>query len=178
MSRIGKKDINVPDKIKIEIKDDIVKISGPKGNLEEKIPSGITIKQENGNLKFERSREDKKTRSNHGLARQLVNNMVIGVKDGFVKELEIIGVGYRAQLKGKILNLQLGYSNPIEFELPEAVNCEMDGNTKIKLTSYNKQLLGQIAADIRKLRPPEVYKGKGIRYKGEYVRKKAGKTTK
>ncbi len=179
MSRIGKKEIKIPDKVKVEIKSDIVKVTGPNGTLEESIPADITVREENGEIYVERANDEKDVRSKHGLIRQLIHNMVVGVSQGFTKELEILGVGYRCQMKGaNVLNLQLGYSNPVDFELPKEIKCEVDGTTKIKLTSHNKYLLGQVAANIREIRPPEVYKGKGVRYKDEYVRRKAGKTTK
>lgn len=179
MSRIGKQPIIIPDGVKLEIKENLIKVTGPKGTLEKDIPSCITIKQEDKSLTVERKNDERQSRALHGLTRSLINNMVVGVSQGFTKDLDIIGVGFKAQVKGKnILSLYLGHSHSVEYFIPDAVTAKVEpgkGLSKIKLESYNKQLLGEVAAQIRKLRPPEPYKGKGVRYSDEVVKKKVGK---
>jgi large subunit ribosomal protein L6 len=179
MSRIGKQPIIIPDGVKVEIKDKMIKVTGPKGTLEKDIPSSINVKEENKNIIVERKNEERETRAFHGLTRSLINNMVLGVSQGFTKELDVIGVGFKAQVKGKnILSLYLGHSHSVEYFIPDAIEAKVEarkGASKIKLESYNKQLLGEVAAQIRGLRPPEPYKGKGIRYSDEVVKKKVGK---
>jgi large subunit ribosomal protein L6 len=176
MSRIGKSPIPVPNGVTVTINGDAVKVKGPKGELARSVRPEIKIKQEDGKLICERSSEDRFVRSLHGLTRTLVANMVKGVSDGFTRNLEIVGVGYRAAVEGKKLVLQLGYSHPVEIIMPQGVDVAVDKKaTTITLTAYDKQVLGDVASDIRSRRPPEVYKGKGIKYQGEIIRRKAGK---
>ncbi|MDG2335469.1 MAG: 50S ribosomal protein L6 [Myxococcota bacterium] len=176
MSRIGKKPIALPDGVDVSVGDAEIKVKGPKGSLVGPLPSVISAAIEDGKLVLTREDDKKQTRAQHGLARALANNMVMGVTEGFSKSLEIEGVGYRAEVKGKTLMLTLGFSHPVEMPVPEGLSVAMDGNTKLKIEGTDKQAVGQFAADIRKLRPPEPYKGKGIRYEGEHIRRKVGKT--
>jgi len=179
MSRVGRNPISIPKGVKVELKGNTLKVIGPKGNLEHTLPEGITAKTENETLVFSRANDERTSRALHGLTRALVNNMVNGVATGFTRELEIIGVGYRAQMRGKdILNVYIGHSHSIDFFVPKGVTATVEagkGNTKIKLEGCDKQLLGETAAQIRRLREPEPYKGKGVRYSGEYIKKKVGK---
>ncbi len=177
MSRIGKKLITVPEKVKIDISDvGAVKVEGPKGKLEWTLPKGIKAKQEGTELTFERSSETRAVKALHGLSRALVANMVEGVSAGFVRDLEIQGVGFRAAVQGEILNLSLGFSHPIHFPIPGGVKVTVTDNTKIKIEGIDKHLVGQVAANIRAYYPPEPYKGKGVRYAGEQIQRKEGKT--
>lgn len=176
MSRIGKMPINIEKGVKVEVVNKQVKISGPKGTLEHTLPENIILKNENNVLTVERSSEDRFTRAKHGLTRSLLNNMVHGVFKGYKKSLDIVGVGYKAQIKNDILTLIVGYSHPVHYFLPEGIKGTLEGNTKINLESCDKQLLGEISAQIRKIRAPEPYKGKGIKYSNEHIKKKAGKT--
>lgn len=178
MSRIGKAPVEIPDKVNIEIQGNIVKASGPLGNLQVELRPEIKIEKQDNKLIVSRNSDDRKARAFHGLSRTMVYNLVNGVSKGFEKRLEIQGVGYRAALEGKNLNLSLGYSHPVKIEPPAGIEIKTEGNNKIIVFGANKQLVGDIAAKIRSKRPPEVYKGKGIRYEGEYVRKKAGKAGK
>ena len=175
MSRIGKKPIPIPDGVKVQIDGDVVRAEGPKGKLSQPIPAGLSAKIENNQLVISRSGEDRKVRALHGLARALMFNMVTGVKDGFERKLEIVGIGYRAQLQGRVITLALGYSHPVLFPLPEGVTAEIDRQVSITLRGADKAVLGQTAAKLRALREPDPYKGKGIRYANEVVRKKVGK---
>jgi len=175
MSRIGKQPIGIPDGVTIEIAKGEVQAKGPKGTLRCVVPDGIGAKLEDGTLVFERSDDTKTSRAQHGLARALVNNMVVGVSAGFSKRLEIEGVGYRADVRGKVLNLLLGFSHPVAMDIPEGLKVAVEGNTNLSIEGADKQMVGQFAADVRSLRPPEPYKGKGIRYHDEYVRRKVGK---
>jgi len=175
MSRIGKQPIGIPDGVTIEIAKGEVQAKGPKGTLRCVIPDGIGAKLEDGTLVFERSDDTKTSRAQHGLARALVNNMVVGVSAGFSKRLEIEGVGYRADVRGKVLNLLLGFSHPVAMDIPEGLKVAVEGNTNLSIEGADKQMVGQFAADVRSLRPPEPYKGKGIRYHDEHVRRKVGK---
>ncbi|MFC1553208.1 50S ribosomal protein L6 [candidate division KSB1 bacterium] len=177
MSRIGKLLINIPDGVTVKYENGLVTVSGPKGELAQTIPPEITVKHEDNIIKVERTGETKKHRSFHGLFRSLINNMVIGVKEGFQKDLEIQGVGYTAEIRGKSLFLNLGYSHPILFVPPEGITIEVPVRTSIIIKGINKQVVGEVASKIRKFRPPEPYKGKGIRYVGELVRRKVGKTS-
>jgi len=175
MSRIGKKIINIPEKVDIEISTDLIMVKGPKGNLNVTINPQIKVVKNENTLTVERPSESRTHRSLHGTTRQLIANAVFGVSEGFQKELEIRGVGYQANMDGKYLVLQLGYSHEIFFEPPE--NIEIKANkTEIVVLGINKQLVGEVSAKIRSFRKPEPYKGKGIRYKDEYVRSKQGKT--
>jgi large subunit ribosomal protein L6 len=173
MSRVGKKPIPLPGGVKVSIGEQL-EVTGPKGKLAVPIPEGIKVSQGNGQLQIERSSDDQGAL--HGLTRALAANAVHGVSAGFTRELDIVGIGYRADVKGKIVTFTLGYSHPIEFLLPEGVDMKIDKQTHLVLTGHDKQLLGQVAADMRSLRPPDPYKNKGVRYTGEPLRKKVGKT--
>ena len=175
MSRIGKKPIPIPPGVKVQLDGMTVRAEGPKGTLSQLVPAGLTPRVADGSLVIERSGEDRRVRALHGLARALVANMVTGVKDGFERRLEIVGIGYRAQMQGKSIQLALGYSHPVLFPLPEGVTAEIDRQTAITLRGPDKAVLGQTAAKLRALRKPDPYKGKGIRYAGETVRRKVGK---
>ncbi len=180
MSRIGKAPISIPNGVEISVsKGNVVSVKGPKGALTEQIDPDLKIDVADGQLTLERPTEQKRHKSMHGLYRSLINNMVEGVTNGYTKELELVGVGYRASNKGQLLELSLGYSHPIMFALPDEVKLETKSekgqNPKIILTSIDKQLVGQIAAKIRAFRKPEPYKGKGIRFTGEEIRRKVGK---
>jgi large subunit ribosomal protein L6 len=175
MSRIGKQPIPVPDGVEIKIEPEVVKVKGPKGELEERVSRDIAVAQENGEIVVTRSTNRGEHRALHGLTRSLIANMVEGVTNGFEKRLEIQGVGYRAQLQGSKLVLALGYSHPVELNAPTGIDFEVPQPTRIVVRGISKQAVGEIAAIIRKQRPPEPYKGKGIRYEGEYVARKVGK---
>jgi large subunit ribosomal protein L6 len=175
LSRVGKQPISIPDGIKIELKEDTVVVSGNKGILQEKIHPDMKIHIENNEVRVERPSDNRFHRSLHGLTRTLIQNMVIGLMEGFEKRLEIVGVGYRVEMKNHTLIFQLGFSHPIYFLPPEEVTIELPSATSIIVKGMNKQLVGQVTAKIRSFRPPEPYKGKGIRYVDEYVRRKAGK---
>ena len=181
MSRIGNAPINIPEGVEVNISEDnVVSVKGKLGELSEKVNSSITVKIENGEVRLSRPNDSKQLRSMHGLYRSLINNMVTGVSSGYVIEQELVGVGYRAKSQGQNLELSLGFSHPIIFQLPEQVKVtavtEKGKNPTIKLESFDKQLIGQVAAKIRSFRKPEPYKGKGILFKGEVIRRKAGKT--
>jgi large subunit ribosomal protein L6 len=180
MSRIGKAPVTIANGVEVSFNDGLLKVKGPKGELSQDIDPAINVSIENGEVTLSRSSDHKDVRSKHGLYRSLVNNMVTGVSTGWKRELEMIGVGYRCKATGQQLELTLGFSHPIIFELPKEIKvsakAEKGENPSITLECYDKQLLGQVAAKIRSLRAPEPYKGKGVRYVGEYVRKKAGKS--
>ena len=178
MSRVGKSPIKLKKGVEVTIKGQLVSVKGPKGTLSQPVMDGITILYEDDQLLLTVPEETHELKPFHGLYRSLLNNMVIGVVDGFSKQLELIGVGYRATLKGRALDLQLGFSHPTVLDIPEGIEVKIDKNTLITISGCDKQAVGQFAALARSLRPPEPYKGKGVRYKGEYVRKKAGKTGK
>ena len=179
MSRIGKAPIPVPSGVDVTVADRTITVKGPKGTLDRVIPGTITLRQEGAELLVERPDDERQTRAMHGLVRSLVNNMVVGVTDGFTKELEIIGVGYRATAKGQdTLDLALGFSHPVEVKAPAGVTFDVPSPNRINVKGSDKELVGQVAADIRKLRKPEPYKGKGVRYLGEHVVRKAGKSGK
>jgi large subunit ribosomal protein L6 len=173
MSRVGKKPIPLPGGVKVAVGEQL-EVTGPKGKLAVPIPEGIKVSQGNGQLQIERSGDDQAAL--HGLTRALAANAVQGVSAGFTRELDIVGIGYRADVKGKIVTFTLGYSHPIEFILPDGVDMKIDKQTHLVLTGHDKQLLGQVAANMRSLRPPDPYKNKGVRYTGESLRKKVGKT--
>src|SRR5215475_13405681 len=173
MSRIGKKAIPVPSGVKLQIGDEW-QVTGPKGTLKVPIPEGISIQQADGKLEIKRASDDHAAL--HGLTRALAANAVQGVSTGFTRELDIVGIGYRADVKGKIATFTLGYSHPIEFLLPDGVDLKIDKQTHLVLSGHDRQLLGQVAANIRALRKPDPYKNKGVRYTGEVLRKKVGKT--
>lgn len=179
MSRIGKSPITLPSGVEVTIKDQHVAVTGPKGSLDLDVAGDITVRQEGDVLHVERPDDERRNRAMHGLTRSLVNNMVIGVSQGFRKELQIIGVGYRALAKGdNALELQLGYSHSIDVKAPDGVTFDVPEPTHIVVSGIDKQAVGQVAAEIRSLRKPEPYKGKGVRYVGEYVARKAGKAAK
>ena len=176
MSRIGNAPIEIPANVTVTVGDDnLVKVKGPKGELSRQISSEMKITVEGNVLKVERPSDDKMHRSLHGLSRTLINNMVIGVTEGFSKNLEINGVGYRAQLKGNALNLSLGFSHPVIVEPPQGIKFECPSANAITVSGIDKEVVGQIAAEIRSFREPEPYKGKGIKYAGEHIRRKEGK---
>lgn len=177
MSRIGKLPIQIPDKVTVTIDGTLVKVKGPLGELSQETLGHVGVKLEEGALIVEKKGEEKQDKAYQGLYRSLLFNMVSGVSEGYKKELDIVGVGYKAELKGNAINLQLGYSHPIDFELPKGISAEVDPKTNhIVIKGADKQAVGQIAANIRRLRPPEPYKGKGVKYTEEIIRRKAGKT--
>jgi large subunit ribosomal protein L6 len=176
MSRIGKLPVAVPPKVKVEIKGQKVFVEGPKGKLDFELPSRTSAKLEGTNLLVSRQGDDAEARALHGLSRALVNNMVKGVSEGFVKKLEIQGVGFKAAVQGNKVNLALGYSHPVNYPIPDQIKVTVEENTKLTIEGPSKQLVGQVAAEIRSYYPPEPYKGKGVRYAGEQVRRKEGKT--
>jgi large subunit ribosomal protein L6 len=179
MSRIGKQPITVPSGVDVTIAGEHVTVKGPKGQLEHDIVGGVTIARDGDSLVVTRVDDSRSNRSLHGLQRSLINNMVVGVSDGFAKELEIVGVGYRAQAQGTdAIELALGFSHPVRVQAPTGVTFEVPQPTRIVVRGFDKQLVGQVAADIRKIRKPEPYKGKGVRYAGERVVRKAGKSAK
>jgi large subunit ribosomal protein L6 len=179
MSRIGKSPIAVPGSVEVTIDGADVTVKGPKGSLSRTVPGEISVRREEGNLLVERPNDERQNRSLHGLTRTLVSNMVVGVTDGFTKELEIIGVGYRAEaLTPTNLRLALGFSHPVLMEAPEGITFEVPTQTRIIVRGIDKEVVGQVAANIRAVRKPEPYKGKGVRYLGEKVLRKAGKTGK
>ena len=179
MSRIGKAPIAVPSGVDVSVAAGRITVKGPKGTLERAIPGAITVRQEGEALLVERPNDERENRAMHGLVRSLVNNMVVGVTEGFTKELEIIGVGYRATAKGAdTLDLALGFSHPVEVKAPAGITFEVPSPNSIDVKGTDKEVVGQVAADIRKLRKPEPYKGKGVRYVGEHVVRKAGKSGK
>ena len=175
MSRIGKQPIPVPSGVTVSIEPERVTVNGPKGELSERIPRDISVEQVDDELRVTRPTDRGEHRALHGLTRSLVANMVEGVTDGFEKRLEIQGVGYRAQLRGRDLELALGYSHPVPIAAPQGIEFEVPQPTRVIVKGISKQLVGEVAANIRKQRPPEPYKGKGIRYEGEYVARKVGK---
>jgi len=177
MSRIGKKIIEIPDKVKVQVDNrGAVAVEGPKGKLSWNLPREISAKVENNHVALARSGEARNLKALHGLSRALVNNMVEGVSKGFSKDLEIEGVGFKAAVQGSNLNLSLGFSHPILFPIPKEIKVTVTDQTKISIVGIDKKLVGQVAADIRRFYPPEPYKGKGVRYAGEQVRRKEGKT--
>lgn len=176
MSRIGKKPVEIKKGVTVEVKDGIIKVKGPKGELTQSYDQRIKITIENNQVVLTRDSNEKEIRALHGLYRALIQNMITGVTEGYTKKLEIVGVGYRAEWKGRGLQLALGYSHPIFFIPPKDVKVEVPAPTNIVVSGINKQLVGQIAAKIRSFRPPEPYKGKGIKYEGEQIIRKAGKT--
>lgn len=175
MSRVGKAPIELPSGVEVTVDDDVVSVKGPKGSLTETLDPRISTSVDDGVVTLTRVDDERETRALHGLSRALVNNMVIGVSEGYQKELTAVGVGYRAALKGQTLELQVGFSHPVLVEAPDGIEFEVPEPTKIFVRGIDKQLVGQIAANVRAARPPEPYKGKGIRYVDEYVRRKAGK---
>ena len=178
MSRIGKNPISVPSGVEVKVDGQDVAVKGPKGELSVTIAEPITVSLDEGVVTVARPDEERESRSLHGLSRTLINNMIVGVTDGYSKALEIVGTGYRVLAKGSNLEFALGYSHPIVVEPPEGISFSVDGQTKVAVHGIDKQLVGETAANIRKLRKPEPYKGKGVRYAGEIVRRKVGKAGK
>lgn len=175
MSRIGKKPVQIPAGVTVTVNGNNVHVKGPKGELERTFSELVTIKQEGEEIIVATAEESRDANAQHGLVRTLINNMVIGVTEGYVKTLELQGVGYRASLKGKTLEMTLGFSHPVTLEPPEGIEFECPETTIIHVKGIDKQLVGQTAADVRAFRPPEPYKGKGVRYQGEHIRRKEGK---
>ena len=175
MSRIGKMPVEIPSGVEIAVDGQSVRVKGPKGELARTFHERVAISVEDGVATIDRVDDERESRALHGLSRALLANMVEGVSQGFRKELEIQGVGYRAALKGRDLDMQLGFSHPVAFSAPDGITFEVPEQTKIVVSGIDKEQVGQVAANIREIRPPEPYKGKGIRYAGEYVRRKAGK---
>ena len=178
MSRIGKKPVTVPAGVTVTINGNEVKVKGPKGELDRTFSDLVTISQEGEEILVARNDETTESNAQQGLTRMLIHNMVVGVSEGFEKKLELTGVGYRAQLKGKDLDLSLGYSNPVIYACPENISFEVPDNTHITVKGISKEQVGQVAAEVRAKRPPEPYKGKGIHYEGEHIRRKLGKAAK
>ena len=176
MSRVGSKTIEVPDKVKVVIADNHVSVEGPKGKLEMDMPSRTTVSQEENVLSVTRDGDDRKAMAMHGLGRSLLNNMVVGVSEGFVKKLEINGVGFKAAVSGNTVTMNLGYSHPIKYDLPNQVKVSVDKDTKVTIEGPDKQKVGLVAAELRGFYPVEPYKGKGVKYANEHVRRKEGKT--
>jgi large subunit ribosomal protein L6 len=176
MSRIGKKPITLPKGVSVKMEAGRVEVQGPKGKVSQYIPPGITFSQDDGTLVAKTERDEPALGKFHGLARSLVANAVIGVTDGFKKELDIVGIGYRAELKGKQVVFALGYSHPIVFDIPNGIDIAIDKQTHVTVTGVDRQLVGQVAANIRRMRKPDPYKQKGVRYMGEVLKKKVGKT--
>ena len=176
MSRIGKQPIAIPATVKVEVKGQKVHVTGPKGKLDWELPRRTSLKVADGSIVVSRDGEDAQARALHGLSRALVNNMVKGVSDGFVKKLEIQGVGFKAAVQGKLVNLSLGYSHPVNYTIPDQVKVTVEENTKVTIEGPDKHMVGKVASEIRAFYPPEPYKGKGVRYVGEKVERKEGKT--
>jgi large subunit ribosomal protein L6 len=176
MSRIGKKPIPIPDKVNVSITDGAIEVKGPKGALRTSFPPGITFEVQDHHIVARTVREDPDLGKFHGLGRSLVANAVRGVTEGFKKELDIVGIGYRAEVKGRQVNFALGYSHPVVFEIPAGIEIAIEKNTHVTVTGIDRQLVGQVAANIRRLRKPDPYKQKGVRYTGERLKKKVGKT--
>ena len=176
MSRIGRLPIPLPKGVQVSSQDGVVSVKGPKGTLSAKLPAAVAMEVLETEIRFTRTDDKKESRAFHGLARALTANLVTGVTEGFKKELEIQGVGYRASVSGNKLNLLLGFSHPVDMEIPKGLTVSVEGNTNLTIEGADKQMVGQFAANIRAKRPPEPYKGKGVRYRDEYVRRKVGKT--
>lgn len=176
MSRIGKKPIEIPGNVKLDIKDKSVSVTGPKGTLSVSITGGISVNVNGNEVTFTRENDNKKNKALHGLYRALLMNMINGVTEGYSRKLELVGIGYKAEMKGKLLFIQLGYSHPILFKAPDEINIDVPVPTNIIISGIDKQLVGLVASKIRSFRAPEPYKGKGIKYDNEVIRRKAGKT--
>src|SRR5437867_11130082 len=176
MSRIGKQPVAIPPKVKVDIKGDKVVVEGPKGKLNFQLPHRTSAKVDGTNVLVSRQGEDAEAKALHGLSRSILNNMVRGVSEGFVKKLEIQGVGFKAAVQGNVVNLSLGYSHPLNYPIPAQIKVTVEENTKLTIEGPNKQVVGQVAAEIRAFYPPEPYKGKGVRYSDEHVVRKEGKT--
>jgi len=176
MSRIGKQPVTIPAKVKVEVKGQKVHVEGPKGKLDWEMPLRTTAKVDGANVVVSRQGEDAQARALHGLSRALINNMVKGVNDGFTKKLEINGVGFKAAVTGKTITMNLGYSHPINYNIPDQIKVTVEENTKITIEGPDKQLVGKVAAELRSYYPPEPYKGKGVKYSDEHIKRKEGKT--
>jgi len=176
MSRIGKQPIAVPPKVKVEVKGQKVSVEGPKGKLNWELPKRTSLKVQDGQIVVSRAGDDAQSKALHGLSRALVNNMVKGVTEGFVKKLEIQGVGFKAAVQGRMVNLSLGYSHPLNYAIPDQIKVTVEENTKLTIEGPDKMIVGKVASEIRAFYPPEPYKGKGVRYVGEHVERKEGKT--
>ena len=176
MSRVGSKTIEVPDKVKVAIADNHVSVEGPKGKLEMDMPSRTTVSQDENVLSVARDGDDREAKAMHGLGRSLLNNMVVGVSEGYVKKLEINGVGFKAAVSGNTVTMNLGYSHPIKYDLPNQVKVSVDKDTKVTIEGPDKQKVGLVAAELRGFYPVEPYKGKGVKYADEHIRRKEGKT--
>ena len=176
MSRVGSKTIEVPDKVKVAIADNHVSVEGPKGKLEMDMPSRTTVSQDENGLSVARDGDDREAKAMHGLGRSLLNNMVVGVSEGYVKKLEINGVGFKAAVSGNTVTMNLGYSHPIKYDLPNQVTVSVDKDTNVTIEGPDKQKVGLVAAELRGFYPVEPYKGKGVKYADEYIRRKEGKT--
>jgi large subunit ribosomal protein L6 len=176
MSRIGKQPIAIPPKVKVEVQGQKVMVEGPKGKLNWELPRRTSLKVEDGRIVVSRDGDDAHARALHGTSRALVSNMVKGVSEGFVKKLEIQGVGFKAAVQGKVVNLALGYSHPVNYDIPDQIKVTVEENTKLTIEGPDKRVVGQVASEIRSFYPPEPYKGKGVRYVGEHVQRKEGKT--
>ncbi|HMP82042.1 MAG TPA: 50S ribosomal protein L6 [Verrucomicrobiota bacterium] len=176
MSRIGKQPIAIPPKVKVEVKGQKVHVEGPKGKLDWELPKRTSLKVADGKITVSRDGDDPQAKALHGLSRALLSNMVTGVTDGFVKKLEIQGVGFKAAVQGKTVNLLLGFSHPINYPIPDQIKVTVEENTKLTIEGPDAQVVGRVAAEIRSYYPPEPYKGKGVRYAGEHVQRKEGKT--
>ena len=178
MSRIGKLPITVPAGVEVNLNGREVSVKGPKGELSRTIAEGIIIEVEDGTITVKRPDDERESRSLHGLTRSLINNMIVGVTEGFTRKLEIVGTGYRVQAKGSDIEFALGYSHPVSVEAPQGITFTVEGANKLAVSGIDKQQVGEVAANIRKLRKPDPYKGKGVRYEGEQIRRKAGKAGK
>ncbi len=178
MSRIGKQPVAIPSAVQVQVEGQHVSVKGPKGQLEREVHPDIRVQIDDGKVAVSRSSDLPYHRALHGLTRALINNMVIGVSTGYSKTLELLGVGYRAQQMGKNIQIAVGYSHPVDFKAPEGIELQVEGTNRIHIRGVDKELVGETAAEIRSIRPPEPYKGKGIRYEGEHVRRKAGKAGK
>jgi large subunit ribosomal protein L6 len=176
MSRIGKQPIAIPAKVKVEVKGQKVSVEGPKGKLNWDLPNRTSLKVEGDKIVVSRAGDDAQAKALHGMSRSLVNNMVKGVAEGFVKKLEIQGVGFKAAVNGKVVNLTLGYSHPVNYSIPDQIKVTVEENTKLTIEGPDKMIVGKVASEIRSFYPPEPYKGKGVRYAGEHVQRKEGKT--
>lgn len=175
MSRLGKRSVKVPSGVKLEIKPGFMKVEGPKGKLEKSFPASVEIKQEGDSLSFVRKSDSKEDRAAHGLVRQLAQSMITGASEGFTKVLVSVGVGYRMAVQGNKVTLSVGYSHPVEYDLPAGIKAEVKAQTELTVTGADKELLGKVCDNIRSVRPPEPYKGKGIRYQNEHIQLKEGK---
>ena len=178
MSRIGRLPISVPAGVEVAVDGSVVKVKGPKGELTHTVAAPITVVVEDGTVQVARPNDERESRALHGLTRTLISNMIQGVSEGYIKQLEIVGTGYRVQAKGANLEFALGYSHPVPFEAPDGITLSVEGSNKVTVAGIDKQQVGQVAAKIRKLRLPDPYKGKGVRYAGEQIRRKAGKAGK